>query len=138
MVYEEKLEEKSVVLCEAQDTRLINVKQITEKIIISKSENSLETSKHLSIVPAYRPALHEVTDIIKDVEKFNPELPMSLEKTILSSSASEKKEARAKRDAAKVLTNNFYDVDEYRADIYNYLRKAEVRIIIILIILCVI
>lgn len=63
----------------------------------------------------------------KDAEKEQPlaEVPMSLEKSF-SYADDERKSLALKREASRALRSNFYDVDEYRADIYNYLRFAEV------------
>lgn len=50
---------------------------------------------------------------------------MSLEKSLTYSSSSND-EYRTRRECNKELRTNFFDVDEYRADIYNYLRVSEV------------
>lgn len=57
---------------------------------------------------------------------FSQDSLMSLEKSVPYSSS--KKDLQKRRESIKELRTNFYDVDEYRADIYNYLRIAEVYI----------
>lgn len=52
---------------------------------------------------------------------------MSLEKSLTYSSSSNE-EYRSRRECNKELRTNFFDVDEYRADIYNYLRLSEVQL----------
>ncbi|XP_011883133.1 PREDICTED: cyclin-A2 isoform X2 [Vollenhovia emeryi] len=49
---------------------------------------------------------------------------MSLEKSLPNSSSSNN-EYRTRRECNKGLRTSFFDVDEYRADIYNYLRESE-------------
>lgn len=127
-MYEEKLEEeKSVVL---RDTREVLVKSVTEINIKSeRGDKPILEVNPVSIVPTFRPVLQEIIDPSKrDEITFNNGSPMSLDKSIITST-SEKKDIRLKREVSKIFKNNFYDVDEYRADINNYLRKAEVNII---------
>lgn len=50
---------------------------------------------------------------------------MSLEKSLTYSNSSVE-EYRTRRESNKEFRTNFFDVDEYRADIYNYLRVSEV------------
>jgi len=52
-------------------------------------------------------------------------LGMSLEKSLTYSNSSNEG-YRTRRECNKELRTNFFDVDEYRADIFNYLRVAEV------------
>ncbi|XP_011638462.1 cyclin-A2 isoform X1 [Pogonomyrmex barbatus] len=59
-----------------------------------------------------------------DLSKDSPmSVGMSLEKSLTCSSSSNK-EYRTRRENIKEM-RSFFDVDEYRADIYNYLRKSE-------------
>ncbi|XP_008549422.1 cyclin-A1 [Microplitis demolitor] len=150
-IYEEKVEEKQqqhqqkTLLLHDHETQ-VQVKRITE-VTSSSSSTTTTTStvsikdnerrpvlevNPVSIVPAYRPVLQEIIDPTIELCKrtnddYHPASPMSLDKSIASlmSIESAKKELRNKRDNVKALKNNFYDVDEYRADIYNYLRIAE-------------
>ncbi|KAK0158871.1 hypothetical protein PV328_009814 [Microctonus aethiopoides] len=123
-VYEEKLEEeKSVVL---RDTREVIVKSVTEINIKSeRGDKPILEVNPVSIVPTFRPVLQEIIDPSKrDETAFNNGSPMSLDKSIITSTT-EKKDIRLKREVSKIFKNDYYDVDEYRADINNYLRKAE-------------
>lgn len=66
---------------------------------------------------------------------FSQGSPMSLEKPIFHSSSS-KKNLQKRRESIKEMRMNFFDVDEYRADVYNYLRAAEVCSIFLYFHLC--
>ncbi|THK33267.1 cyclin-A2 [Diachasma alloeum] len=129
-IYEDKLEEETqVVLRETRNTREIQVKKATEVAINSTRAKNVELTS-VSIVPPFRPVLGEIGNEKKEKEKdiplFNRASPLSLEKSICLTDSG-KKGLRAKREATKVSKSNFYDVDEYRADIYNYLRVAETQ-----------
>ncbi|XP_076664186.1 cyclin A isoform X2 [Andrena cerasifolii] len=52
--------------------------------------------------------------------------PMFLEKSVPYLSSS-KKDLQKRQESIKEMRMNFFDVDEYRADIYNYLRVAETQ-----------
>lgn len=119
----------------------VQVNRVTEITSSSTSTVSIKDNERrpvlevnpVSIVSTYRPVLQEIPEptieLCKRTDEYHPGSPMSLDKSIASmmSIESAKKELRSnKRDGVKTLKNNFYDVDEYRADIYNYLRIAEV------------
>lgn len=93
----------------------------------------------LSAAEPYRPVLREI-DIPKRVEEDEEveeeeiedvlvpkESPMSLDRSLILT-GSGKKDSRTKREVCKASRANFYDIDEYRADIYHYFRSAEVSI----------
>lgn len=72
--------------------------------------------------------IEEVCPIKQDdvLSKDSPmSVGMSLEKSLTYSSSSNE-EYRIRREYNRELRTNFFDVDEYRADIYNYLRVSEV------------
>lgn len=124
-VYEDKLvEETSVVLRETRDTREIQIKQVTEISVKAEREKpTLEVNPStVSIVQPFRALLQEK----RDEPLFSPTVPMSLEKSLTFLESGKKQDSKSKREACKTLKDSFYDVDEYRADIYNYLRIAEV------------
>ncbi|XP_074095853.1 cyclin A [Cotesia typhae] len=144
-VYEEKVEEKQhqhqqkTVVFRDHDTQ-VQVNRVTEITSSSTSTVSIKDNERrpvlevnpVSIVSTYRPVLQEIPDptieLCKRTDEYHPGSPMSLDKSIVSMMSIElpKKDSRNnKRDVVKTLKNNFYDVDEYRADIYNYLRIAE-------------
>ncbi|XP_015596882.1 cyclin-A2 [Cephus cinctus] len=129
-VYEDKLEqETSVALRESKDIAK------ESKPLALKAELKTERDKPIlevnpttvSIQPSIRAVLQEI-DQKKNEDLFPGEMPMSLEKSVEkshSTSSDPRKDLRAKREASKSMRVNFFDVDEYRADIYNYLRVAE-------------
>lgn len=121
-IYEDKLEaETSVVLRETRDSREVKVKQSVEVTIKAEREKPL-----LEVNPTVnKEAAQEIRTEEQSRNLFDL-APLSLEKS-LGLSDTKKDEAKAKREASKALRVNFFDVDEYRADIYNYLRLAEVH-----------
>ncbi|XP_012287078.1 cyclin-A2 [Orussus abietinus] len=135
-VYEDKLEEEtSVVLRESKEIVKVTVKQTTE--ISSKVEwkEPPAESKPVAanVLPTVRasPKEKDINEEIKESlfeglsHSLIEESPMSLEKSTFSGST--RKDRRALRETSKALRINFFDVDEYRADIYNYLRTAETQ-----------
>lgn len=74
--------------------------------------------------------IKEVCQIKRD-DVLSKDSPMSMEKSLTYSSSSNE-EYRTRRECNKELRTNFFDVDEYRADIYNYLRLSEVYILLFL------
>lgn len=125
-MYEDKLEkETSVALRETKESKEPKGKQIAEITTkIDREKPAIEAVP--AILPTLRSALQEINQKKRDEQLFPQESPMSLEKSI-SLTDSSRKDNAAKREASKALRLNFFDVDEYRADIYNYLRSAEVR-----------
>ena len=126
-VYEDKLqEETSVALRETKEGRELKIKQVTEQVTtvkIEKEKPILEVNPTLiNVIPTSSHILQEI-----DEKKENVECPMSLEKS-LTFTDSMKKDVRTRAEISKVIRTNFFEVNEYRADIYNYLRTAEVII----------
>lgn len=130
-VYEDKLEkETSVALRESKECKEPKGKQvvdITSTKLVEREKLEPAHDAIPAILPSLRAALQEINQKKRDEPFLPQESPMSLEKSSISFTDSSKKEIAAKREASKALRLNFFDVDEYRADIYNYLRSAEVR-----------
>ncbi|KAG7204794.1 hypothetical protein KM043_005201 [Ampulex compressa] len=125
-VYEDKLEkETSVVLRETKEKRDVKTKQ--EIIVKSEREKPRLEVNPTSVIslPIFGNNVQE-TNQKKQDDIFTQDSPMSLEKSITHSTSS-KKELRARRESSKETRINIFDVDEYRADIYNYLRIAETQ-----------
>lgn len=81
----------------------------------------------VSNLPTFYNAIEDINKKKENDVIFSQGSPMSLEKSI-SYLSSSKKNHQKRRKSIKELRMNFFDVDEYRADIYNYLRAAEVCI----------
>lgn len=124
-VYEDKLqEETSVALRDTSDGRELKIKHVTEQITtvkIEKEKPVLEVNP--TSIQVSQPSIHILEQI--DEKKGNIECPMSLDKS-LSFVESVKKDIRTKAEISKAIRTNFFEVNEYRADIYNYLRTSEV------------
>jgi len=125
-IYEDKLEEEtSVALRNSKEN-----KEIKETIAKSEKEQprlEIHTIDNTSTY-AFCNKIKEVDQKKKDdiLSKDSPmSLGMSLEKSLTYSSSSNE-EYRLRRECNKELRINIFDVDEYRADIYNYLRTSEV------------
>lgn len=123
-IYEDKLQdEKSVALRETKEGRELKMKQVIEHVStvkIEKEKPVLEVSPTpITILTTSDHILQEI-----DEKKENVESPMSLEKS-LPSADSLKRGSRSKAEINKAIRTNFFEVNEYRADIYNYLRTAE-------------
>lgn len=124
-VYEDKLvEETSVVLRETRESAEIKIKQTSEiSIKLDQEKPKLQVNpSNVGVVP---PFCSEILEKRED-SLFPQAVPMSLDKSLAFLDSGKKQELKAKREACKTLKNSFFDVDEYRADIYNYLRVAEV------------
>lgn len=126
-IYEDKLEEEtSVALRDTRD----NKKELKEKQEV-KSEREkprLEVNPiKVSNLPTFCNAIQDVNLKKESDVAFSQDSPMSLEKSVPYSTS--KKDLQKRRESTKELRMNFFDVDEYRADIYNYLRAAEVCIL---------
>lgn len=102
-IYEDKLEEEtSVALRHSKDIQANIIDQTTlTNGELNKSGNKLDDHDNLK------------------------ESPMSLDKSLNSINTNANR-SRFKKIISKEYRSTFFDVDEYRADIYNYLRTAEV------------
>ena len=88
----------------------------------------LEVNSTIRNAEPYRSVLQEV-DIQPEEDVLMPkESPMSLDRSLIFTD-SDKKDSRSKREACKTTRTNFYDIDEYRADIYHYFRNVEVSMV---------
>ncbi|KAG5324884.1 CCNA2 protein, partial [Pseudoatta argentina] len=124
-IYEDKLEEEtSVALRNSKENKEV-------KETIAKSEKEQPRLEICTIdstsTYAFCNKIEEVDQKKKDdvSSKDSPmSLRMSLEKSLTYSSSSNE-EYRLRRECNKELRINIFDVDEYRADIYNYLRTSE-------------
>ncbi|XP_012268208.1 cyclin-A2 [Athalia rosae] len=123
-VYEDKLEkETSVALRETKAIKEPKAKQVVE--ITTKGEREKPVLEAIpTILPSFRAALQEINQKKRDEAFLPQESPMSLEKSLTFADSSMEDNA-AKREASKALRLNFFDCDEYRADINSYLRSAE-------------
>lgn len=123
-------EETSVVLRDSKEKREIKVVQeiVTKS---NKEQPRIETITTSSVnFAAFRSTIEEICQNKQD-DIFSKDSPMSLEKSLeksLTYSSSSNKEYKTRREYIKEMSTNFFDVDEYRADIYNYLRISEVCI----------
>lgn len=118
-IYEEKKEEPAFPIYKDLQEETAKVKKeipVPKEVKVPTAENNVKLPP--------RPVLEE----IKDEEIVPKEIPMSLEKSFSQLSDSAKSDSRSKREACKVTRSNLYDIDEYRADIYNYFRIAEVSL----------
>ncbi|KZC10100.1 PREDICTED: cyclin-A2 [Dufourea novaeangliae] len=125
-IYEDKLEEEtSVALRDTKDKKEVKDKQDVKS---DKKKPRLEVNP-ISVSSLTTFCNGNVQDVHqkKQTETIFPcDSPMSLEKSVPYSSSS-KKELQRRRESMKEIRMNFFDVDEYRADIYNYLRVAETQ-----------
>ncbi|XP_011501243.1 PREDICTED: cyclin-A1 [Ceratosolen solmsi marchali] len=127
-IYEDKLQtESSIVLRDSQESKKIEVKQITEfKVTVEKEKPTLEFNPAIkNVVESYRPVLQDVEEIKQKDVIIPKDSPISSDRSVILIK-SEKKDLRTKRDVCKIGRANFYDVDEYRSDIYNYFKSIEV------------
>ncbi|XP_018339185.1 PREDICTED: cyclin-A2 isoform X2 [Trachymyrmex septentrionalis] len=124
-IYEDKLEEeRSVALRNSKEN-----KEVKETIAKSDKEQPRLEIHTIDSTSTYLfcNKIEEVDQKKKDdiLSKDSPmSLGMSLEKSLTYSSSSNE-EYRLRRECNKELRINIFDVDEYRADIYNYLRTSE-------------
>lgn len=123
-------EETSVVLRDSKEKK--ETKVVQEIVAKSNVEQRITTSS--VNFAAFRSTIEEICQNKQD-DIFSKDSPMSLEKSLdksleksLTYSSSSNKEYKIRREYIKEMRTNFFDVDEYRADIYNYLRVSEVRI----------
>ncbi|XP_011136710.1 cyclin-A2 isoform X2 [Harpegnathos saltator] len=121
-IYEDKLEEEtSVVLRDSKEKKEIKTKQQPE---IQKLDREVPRVEEKTSVP-YSSVFHDGIDISQkknqDDKLYLSDSPMSLEK--FRYSISPKTEERLSRRDSR--GSDFFDIDEYRSDIYSYLREAE-------------
>ncbi|XP_017757033.1 PREDICTED: cyclin-A2 [Eufriesea mexicana] len=122
-IYEDKLEEEtSVALRDTKDKKEIKEK---EDVKSEREKPRLQVNPiNVSNLPTFCNTMQDINQK-KEIEIiFSQGSPMSLEKPTFHSSSS-KKNLQKRRESIKELRMNFFDVDEYRADVYNYLRAAE-------------
>lgn len=99
-----------------------------ENITFEREKPRLEVNPiNVSNLPTFYNAIQDINQKKENEITFSQGSPMSLEKSI-SYLSSSKKNHQKRRKSIKEMRMNFFDVDEYRADIYNYLRVAEVCI----------
>lgn len=122
-------EETSVVLRDSKEKKETKVVQE-----IAKSHKEQRIITNSVNFAAFRSTIEEICQNKQD-DIFSKDSPMSLEKSLdksleksLTYSNSSNKEYKMRREYIKEMRTNFFDVDEYRADIYNYLRVSEVCI----------
>lgn len=127
-IYEDKLEEEtSVVLRDSMEKKeTIVVQEIVAKSNKEQPRIDLITTSSVNFA-TFRSSIEEICQN-KEENIFSKDSPMSLEKSLqksLTYSSSSNKEYKTRREYIKEMRTNFFDVDEYRADIYNYLRSSE-------------
>ncbi|EFN67786.1 Cyclin-A1 [Camponotus floridanus] len=129
-IYQDKLEEEtSVVLRDSKEKKETNVVQ---EIVAKSNYEQRIINKNSVNFAAFRSTIEEICQNKQD-DIFSKDSPMSLEKSLdktldkslTYSSSSNNKEYKMRRECIKEMRTNFFDVDEYRADIYNYLRVSE-------------
>ncbi|KAJ8675671.1 hypothetical protein QAD02_011457 [Eretmocerus hayati] len=131
-IYEDDLQTESDIVINVQETEKIEIQSTVEvKVAYEKESQSIpEVESPKDEVERFQHVLQEIEITRKD-ERNDEQAhipkgsPMSLDRT-LSLTESGKKDSRSKREACKASRSNFYDIDEYRADIYHYFRNAEV------------
>lgn len=122
-IYEDKLEEEtSVVLRDSKEKKEMKTKQEVE-VKIDKEVTKVEENISVS---CKQTVFHDDEGINQkkkqDDKPYLSQSPMSLEKPIFN--ISPKIEQRLSRRDSR--GSDFFDMDEYRCDIYNYLREVEV------------
>ncbi|XP_032668466.1 cyclin-A1 isoform X2 [Odontomachus brunneus] len=121
-IYEDKLEEEtSVVLRDSKEKKEMKTKQE----IGIKIDREVTTVEENVSVPCNRAAFHDIMDINQkkkqDDKLYLSQSPMSLEK--FTCSISPKMEQHLSRRDSR--GSDIIDTEEYRPDIYNYLREIE-------------
>ena len=127
-IYEDKIQTEAAIILRNTLQEKLNVESnIKSECLVKEEKDKLITeiqSKAQNGVDNYRPILQE----IKQENIFGSKgSPMSMDKSCLFESET-KKDSRAKREACKISRTNYYDIDEYRADIYHYFRSVEVSL----------
>lgn len=126
-IYEDKLEEETLVALRKEKKEAKAVQEQTVKSDREQPRLEIRTVDSTSAY-AFCSKIEEVClNKQNALSKDSPmSIGMSLEKSLTYSSSSNE-EYRSRREYNKELRTNFFDVDEYRADIYNYLRLSEVQ-----------
>lgn len=124
-IYEDKLEEEaSVVLRDSKEKKEKEMK--TKQEVEVKIDREVTRVEEDTSVLCNRAAFLDSMNINQkkkqDDELYLSQIPMSLEKFTFS--ISPKMEQRLSRRDSR--GSDFFDMDEYRSDIHNYLREAEV------------
>lgn len=126
-IYEDKLEEEtSVVLRDTKEKKETKFKQEPMGKVDKESPRLEISTTTVNNLAVFHDSMEEIHQKGQDNVLFLEDSPMSLEKTLTYSNSS-KKELRSKRESSRGFGGSLIDVDEYRADIYNYLRMAEVH-----------
>ncbi|XP_076302514.1 cyclin A isoform X1 [Lasioglossum baleicum] len=123
-IYEDKLEEEtSVVLRDTRDKKELKNKQdfMSEREKPRLEVTPMIVSNLQTFCNANIQGIHQKK---QDEEMVHHDSPMSLEKSVPYSPSLEK-ELQRRRCSMKESLESFFDVDEYRADIFQYLRVAE-------------
>ncbi|XP_017881629.1 cyclin-A2 [Ceratina calcarata] len=124
-IYEDKLEEEtSVALRDTRDKKEIKGKHDIKSDIREKPRLEVNPISVLNIQP-FCNTLQDASQKKENDVIFTPGSPMSLEKSTPYSSSMNKDYQKWKE--SKELRMNFFDVEEYRADVYNYLRARETQ-----------
>lgn len=121
-------EETSVALRNSKDQEVKVVQETTAKSDREQPRLEICTADSTSTY-VFHSKIEEVCQTKRDdaLSKDSPmSVGMSMEKSLIYSSSSNE-EYRTRRECNKELRTNFFDIDEYRADIYNYLRVSEVH-----------
>ncbi|XP_071645143.1 cyclin-A1 [Temnothorax longispinosus] len=127
-IYEDKLDkETSVALRHSKEKKEVKaVQETTAKLDREQPRLEIRTADSTSTY-VFCSKIEEVCPNKQNdvLSKDSPmSVGMSLEKSLTYSSSSND-EYRTRRECNKELRTSFFDVDEYRADIYNYLRVSE-------------
>lgn len=118
--------ETSIVFRDSKKKKEIKTKQEIE-VKFDRESLRLDINTTAASLVVFHNNIEEITQKNEDDVLSLKDSPMSLAKSLTHSSSS-KKEFRDRRESCK--GSSFFDVDEYRADIYNYLRITEVCIFI--------
>lgn len=130
-VYEDKLEEEtSVVLRNSKDKREFKTKHEVAVAITDLKKPILKIHDSVNL-ETFRDTSTVVNQNKQDANLFPVDSPMSLEKSLTYTNSSQEDFSARRTTVHKGLSyDHFVDVNEYRADIYNYLRIAEVDILL--------
>ncbi|XP_076380621.1 cyclin A isoform X2 [Megalopta genalis] len=125
-IYEDKLEEEtSVALRDTKDKKEQKNKQ---DVVPERQKPRLEVNPiNITNLPTFcNDNIQNVHQKKQNEEIFQHDSPMSLEKTVPYTSSS-KKELQRRQCSTKEMRMSFFDVNEYRADIFYYLRVTETQ-----------
>ncbi|XP_014213848.1 cyclin-A1 [Copidosoma floridanum] len=99
-------------------SHLAEIRVTVEKDFTEIHQNGKSVANRLN-----RSALQEIK--IEQLENdLHKDSPMSLDRSVIYP-GSEKKDSKSKKDIYKSTRTNFYDIDEYRADIHQYFKSVE-------------